>query len=162
MKAVFNSSPIIILSKFNILEETFNIFNEVIIPEMVFQEIAIKDDKIYKFLNEKKDLIKKTNLKKLYNYLRFRLGKGEAEAIAIGIENNIDFVILDDLVARKVAMQLGLKVKGSLAIIKYFLQKNKVQYNSLDDLYQKIIKYGFRIHKKIFLKIFEEKNDKEN
>ena len=40
-----------------------------------------------------------------------RLGKGEAEAIALSIETGADLVILDDHAARFQAMRQGLAVK---------------------------------------------------
>ncbi|WP_293157521.1 hypothetical protein [Okeania sp. SIO2C9] len=45
-------------------------------------------------------------------------GRGESETIALAKELQTDFVILDDLAARKMATNLGLNVKGTLAILK--------------------------------------------
>ena len=52
------------------------------------------------------------------NALNRRLGKGEAEAIALSIETGADLVILDDHAARAEAMRLDLAVKGTLGIIR--------------------------------------------
>jgi len=38
---------------------------------------------------------------------------GESEAIVLAIELEADYVILDDFVARKEAVRLGLNVKGN-------------------------------------------------
>ena len=47
-----------------------------------------------------------------------RLGKKESEAIALSIELQTDYIILDDFAARKEATKLRLNVKGTLPIIK--------------------------------------------
>ena len=46
------------------------------------------------------------------------LGIGESEAIALGLEIDADFVVLDDYIARWTAKKLGLKIKETLGIIK--------------------------------------------
>lgn len=52
---------------------------------------------------------------------------GESETIALATELQADFIILDDLAARKAALNLGLNVKGTLAIIKKLAQSNKIE-----------------------------------
>lgn len=51
----------------------------------------------------------------LSNSLNQRLGKGESEAIALGIQLKAGYVLLDDSTARREARKLGLNIKGTLA-----------------------------------------------
>jgi hypothetical protein len=53
----------------------------------------------------------------LFASLCVELGEGEAEAIALALENSATRVILDDKKARRIARQLGLPVTGTLAIV---------------------------------------------
>lgn len=45
------------------------------------------------------------------------LGRGEADAIALAIELVADQLLVDDLLARQVAIQRGLSITGTLAIL---------------------------------------------
>jgi predicted nucleic acid-binding protein len=49
--------------------------------------------------------------------LRRRLGAGEREALALAIELRADWIILDDLPARRAAETNGLKVIGTLGTL---------------------------------------------
>ncbi|NEQ19840.1 MAG: hypothetical protein F6K28_10605 [Microcoleus sp. SIO2G3] len=87
-----------------------------------------------------------------------RIGKGESEAIALSIKLQTDYTILDDSAARREAMRLGLKVKGTLAVIKKLNFEGKIIIENLDDLYQKLIEVKFRIKRTLFNEIFENSN----
>ena len=160
MTAVFNTSPLIFLAKLGYLEKTLSLFQMVAIPKKVIKEISVKDDEA----NEKVLKIKNhsnvnfglaTKLVKLYKALNERLGQGESEAIALAVELNADVVILDDFAARKAAMELGLKVKGTLGIIKKLLEENKIKIEDINKLYETLKKIGFRVRREIFKNIFE-------
>ena len=161
MTAVFNTSPLIFLARLGYLEKTLSLlFQMVAIPKKVIKEISAKDDKA----NEKVLKIKNhsnvnfglaTKLVKLYKALNERLGQGESEAIALAVELNADVVILDDFAARKAAMELGLKVKGTLGIIKKLLEENKIKIEDINKLYETLKKIGFRVRREIFKNIFE-------
>jgi uncharacterized protein len=49
--------------------------------------------------------------------LKTQVDDGEAEAIALALESGDVFIILDDLNARRVAIQLGLKVIGTVGML---------------------------------------------
>jgi predicted nucleic acid-binding protein len=44
----------------------------------------------------------------------------------LAIEKNADLVILDDFAARKIAIELGLEVKGTLGILKKLVGGKKI------------------------------------
>ena len=156
--AIFNSSPLIILSKLNYLEGSLQLFDKPVIPSAVLIEIQQKDDDVHCAINQ---LLKKGRLEKrdskfsrLSNGLNQRIGKGESEAIALGIELNMDYVILDDKVARREAERLGLKVLGSLGIILKLEKENIITINNYEDLYLQLVELDFRVRKEIFEMIF--------
>lgn len=55
-------------------------------------------------------------------------------------------------------MRLGLKVKGTLSVIKKLNSEGKIIIENLDDLYQKLIEVKFRIKGTLFNEIFENSN----
>ena len=156
---VFNTSPLIFLDKLGYLEKSLTLFQSVIIPKNVLNEIYIKDD------NVKKDIIAlknqqnvifglETKLIKLYKALKERVGKGEAEAISLAIEKNADLGVLDDYAARRIAIELGLEVKGTLGILKKLLENREIEIHDMNKFYNKLIDVNFRVKKSIFEKIF--------
>jgi predicted nucleic acid-binding protein len=97
-----------------------------------------------------------TSLLSLVNRLNLNLGRGESEAISLATELQADFTILDDRAARKIAKNLGLNVKGTLAIIKKLIQEDKITINNLDEFYQRLRQINFRVSRSIFDTVFSK------
>jgi predicted nucleic acid-binding protein len=51
---------------------------------------------------------------------------GEASAIALASEISCDYLIVDDLAARKLATRLGLSIKGTVGVLLLAKQKNVI------------------------------------
>lgn len=157
--AVFNSSPWIFLTKLGIIETALSLFQQVHIPLSVSNEILSKPDEsamIMKELQKKRrvDILKARNIR-LVDALGNRLGRGEAEAIAIAIEMNADVVCLDDYPARSEAIRLGLEVKGTLGIIRKLMKLDKFECN-LENLSENLKRINFRVREKLFWEIFKD------
>ena len=120
MKIFIDSSPIIFLVRLQVLELFLNANDYFYLTPSVITEIQAKNDEISQqselLLGKEKILVQATNLKSLFNRLNVSLGIGESETIALATELQADFIILDDLAARKMATKLGLNVRGTLAI----------------------------------------------
>lgn len=159
MKVVFNTSPIIFLYKLGYLELALSLFDDIYIPTSVFTEISKKEDKlktlIEVFIQEETFKQREIKLINIFRGLNQRIGKGESEAIVLAIELEADYVILDDFVARKEAIKLGLNVKGTLGIIRKLITDERIEIMVLDDLYERLKKIKFRVKRDIFNKIFE-------
>lgn len=158
MIAVFNSSPLIFLSKLNIINQTLELFSGVAIPIYVRKEIFRKEDIVSDKL---KDLIRSNNIVeieaknlRMVDALCIKLGRGESEAIVVAIERPADLVILDDHVARVEATRIGLNVKGTLGIIRRLMDLGIVRYE-LDKLYRDLSEMKFRVKRGIFDEIFK-------
>ncbi|MGK7939869.1 MAG: DUF3368 domain-containing protein [Crocosphaera sp.] len=154
MKIVFNSSPLIFLARLDFLDKFIDGRAEFYCPEWVREEINDKSDVASQSINcliDSHRLISRpTNLFSLAN----RLGKGESEAISLGIEIQTDYIILDDFAARKEALRLGLNVKGTLAVIKKLHLSNQISIDNLDKLYQQLLSLNFRVKRELFDAIF--------
>ena len=160
MKIVFNSSPLIFLSRLDLLALFLLEKSEFYVPETVILEINAKQDKTTSYVNQlvksNRLIVRSTILLSLANSINERLGRGEAEAIALATELQSDYVILDDFAARKEAIRLGLNVKGTLAIIKKMMGENKMQIDNLEQLYLQLLQIDFRVKKSVFDSIFRE------
>ena len=160
MQIVLNSSPLIFLAKLSYLNQFIEYPDDLYIPQSVAEEISAKSDPasqtIQTLINAGKLQVRTSSLITLVNSLNQRLGKGESEAIALGIELNADYVLLDDSTARREAKRLGLSIKGTLAVIKKINKDGKISIESLDSLYQQIIEIEFRVKRSLFDQIFSE------
>jgi len=161
MVVIFNSSPIIFLSKLGLINEALSLFKISYIPNSAIEEILLKKDESSRICSELlkcKKLIKvKAKNRRLFTALNRKLGKGESESIVFAIENEkVNFVILDDHVARKEALRLGLKVKGTLGIIRRLYKLGRLSNFPVEELYKKLLNINFRVKEEIFKEIFKE------
>jgi predicted nucleic acid-binding protein len=157
MKIVLNTSPLIFLTRLELLEIFLSQPGEYFTPQAVFDEIEAKEDEVSLSLKtifaNRKIEIKPIQMSVLANSLMQRLGRGESEAMTLALEN-ANYIILDDFAARREASRLGLQVKGTLAIIKKLHQEGQITIDNLEELYQRIISIGFRVKRSIFDDIF--------
>jgi len=158
MKIVFNTSPLIFLTRLELLEIFLSQQGEYFTPQAVFDEIQAKEDEVSLslkpiFANQKIE-IKPIQMSILANSLNQRLGRGESEAMTLALELNANYIILDDFAARREASHLGLQVKGTLAIIKKLQHDGQITLDNLEEFYQRIVSIGFRVKRSIFDDIF--------
>ncbi|KAB8315576.1 DUF3368 domain-containing protein [Tolypothrix campylonemoides VB511288] len=160
MKIVFNSSPLIFLVRLGFLDSFVDSADEFYLPTFVVEEISAKSDEACQamqvLIDSGKIVTRATKLTLLANSLNMRLGLGESEAIALGIELPCDYIILDDSAARKEAVRLGLNVKGTLAVIKKLQVDGKITIDSLEQLDQELVAINFRVKRSLFDAIFED------
>jgi predicted nucleic acid-binding protein len=90
MNIVFNSSPLIFLSRLNVLSQFLNSEDSFYLPQAVADEINTKQDEpssiVQQLINQGLLRVRETQLIALASSLKKRLGKGESDAIALGIE----------------------------------------------------------------------------
>lgn len=156
---VFNTSPLIFLARLGWLKDfILSQENDYYLPQAVAVEIQAKTDQagveIAQLIHSGRLQVKQTKLISLTKSLNQSLGQGESEAIALGIELQTDYLILDDAVARKKALNLGLNVKGTLAILK--MMSHLTLKNGKEALYLQLLKANFRVKRKIFDEIFQD------
>ncbi|WP_017300137.1 hypothetical protein [Nodosilinea nodulosa] len=158
MQIIINSSPLIFLTKLGYLDQFLSYPESSYIPQSVADEISAKSDSVSQTIQAyvKSDAlqIRTVNLVNLAESLNQRLGKGESDAIALGIELNADYVLLDDLAARKEAMRIGLTIRGTLAAINRMKKDEKIRVDSLDALYTRFLEINFRVKRSIFDQVF--------
>ena len=158
MIAVSNTSPMMALLKIGYVVYLHELFERVFISESVELEISKKDNEIWHATKEmiEKGFIEVKTVKNtsLVQVLNQELGIGESEAIALSMEIKPDFVLLDDLEARLSARSLGLKVTGTLGIIRALLRRGIIK-ETPKGIYEKLRSIDFWITKGLFSKAFE-------
>lgn len=111
MKVVSNTSPLINLARIGHLNLLPRIFGRLLIPEAVWQE-AVIDGEGQPGAKEirQADWIERATVsnRQLVRSLRQELDPGEAEAIALAVEINADWLLMDERLARQTARHFGL------------------------------------------------------
>jgi predicted nucleic acid-binding protein len=117
-KVVSNTTPILSLLKISKLDILKALYQTVLIPQAVYQEVeAGKNRSFYTDLS-KVDwiIIKHIHSRRERMYL-FDLDDGEAETLVLAQEQNADLVIIDEKFGRRYAGQLGVPVTGTIGIL---------------------------------------------
>ena len=117
-KVVSNTTPIISLLKNGKLEILKDLYDEIYIPQEVFNEIeAGKHKKYYlNLLTFEWIKIEQIQDRKSISYF-LDLDKGEAEAIVLATESEADLILLDESLGRFHAKHAGLRVTGTIGIL---------------------------------------------
>lgn len=152
MKAICNSSPLIALLSVNKIDILNDLFSEVLTPEAVFNEEFKAENKDADFNKANFLKIVKVNDRNLVKVLNIHLGLGESEVIALSLEKDLDWVILDDKQARNIAGNMDLKVIGTVGILLLAKQKSLIS-NVKPLLLEMKEKVNFRISQLIIDKL---------
>ena len=130
------TTPIITLLKINQLDLLQKLFQEIYIPESVYDELTqnlkyISESEIIK--NSK--FIKKESIKdhQAVSLLKRATGLdlGESEAIILSDEKKADLLIIDEVKGRMVAKNMGLKIMGTIGILTLAYEEAKISKNDV-------------------------------
>lgn len=132
---VADTSPLISLAIIDKLDLLLKIFDEIYIPEKVYQELSydLSKPKAKLLADFFKDKIKKINN---INELSLFIYEGESEAIILAKELKADYLLIDDLKGRTVAEILDIKCIGILGFL--LIGKNKGFIKALKPLLRKL------------------------
>jgi predicted nucleic acid-binding protein len=143
---ITDSSCFIILDKINALHILDNLFSVVITtPEIAAEYGQPLPEWVH--IEAPKNIARKLQLNKL-------IDPGEASALALAYEIDCDYLILDDLEARKLAEKLGLQIKGTVGIIVLAKQQGIVQL--IKPYLEKIQLTNFRLSNKVVEKALKD------
>lgn len=143
---IADSTCLIGLSKIGRLDVLHQLFGHIIVPSAVYHEVVIRgmgrfgakevEKAFWVETREVKNKLAVNTLKLLM------LGAGEAEAIALAVEDKADFIILDDWKARQIALQMSLPVIGTVAVLTKAMEKGVIE--DFSSVLEDLRKAGFR------------------
>jgi len=168
MKAVSNTSPLIFASKVpQILELMKGEYSSILIPPEVYEEAVKKPldsdrldiqenaHRIKKLVDS--DFLKVTDLdgkyKKLSNKLRENIGLGEASAIALAIQEEVKFVLIDDRKATILVRMHNLEPRpvSTLPIIAF--RKKLISKKEAEEILDELLVNQYRLSADAYKKI---------
>jgi predicted nucleic acid-binding protein len=149
MRAVSNSGPLIHLSWIDQLGLLQQLFDDVVVPEGVRDEL-LRAEAGTLGLAVLRDAFTAGQLHvravedvAAVEMLVGPLGRGEVEAIMLTRELRVDFLLLDDLQARKSAERQGLRCMGTIGILR--AARNRGLVPAATPLLIELRHHGFRI-----------------
>ena len=120
MKVVVNATPLIALSLIDRLQLLPRLFDDIFIPPTVYREVAIQGgDRPGRgeILTQTEAIVQAPAGTSSIEPLLLGLDAGEFEVILLGRELQADWVLIDERLGRRVALSLGLPVKGTLGVL---------------------------------------------
>lgn len=133
-----DSSCVIALERIGRLDVLLGSFTSVLIPPAVAAEIGTPVPGLK---------VAPVRIPGIAALKRSQIGAGETEAISLGLQVGDAVVILDDLVARRIAHQLGLRVIGTLGVL--LRAKRQGLITEVGPTLAALEKAGFRMTPKI-------------
>jgi len=158
-KLIVDSSPLIVLQKSDLENVLHELFEEIVVPDAVWQEIlAGKEDDIAK---QKLPFLSWINHGLAANSNQivesFNLGKGESEVLNLALETSESRILLDDFAARKSAKALGIPVLGAGGLL--ILAKQKGLILSVSEAIERVQKEGLWLSNEIIELIKQKANE---
>ena len=164
---ISDASPLICLSALQQLDLLRLLYGSVLVPEAVWQEvsrapsftspitpIAVTDAKATGWL----EVVAATN-RPLVIQLETTLDPGEAEAIALAVENKPSLLLIDERDGRQVARALGVQMTGTLGIL--LRAKSTGQIAAIEPLIKELIQHhNFRLHSSLVERILAEAGER--
>jgi len=152
-----NASILIALGKLGYLSLIKKLFDKLVIAKSVFEEVRKSEvlAEVDKLIDAGFAEVAATSKRELLDMLSFSIGRGEAETIALALELKADIALLDDLRARRTAERSGVKVMGTLGMLKALIDMEAIREKP-EQLCEKLIEQGFWIEEDQCMKILSD------
>ena len=154
---VSNSTPLIHLARIGQLDLLRDFFGKVMIPPAVYEECVVQG-KAYRdaqLIAQAEWLeIKPVSVSHLVILLNAELDRGEAEAIALALQQPTDLLLLDDAEGRGKARLYGLKYTGTVGLL--LLAKLDGKLPSLRGALDALQDTGFWLDSRLYRKLLQE------
>ena len=158
-KIISNASPLIALSNIGQLELLEELFQKIIIPKAVYQEVVQEGKSRPGAVEVKKAVNKWIEVKEVKNSdevktLRALLDYGEAEVIVLAQEIKADLLILDNREPRLFAKHLGFQLIGTIGVLILAYEKGFLK-NPLEKIFE-LREKGFYISDRLLREIVKQ------
>ena len=151
MIIVADASPLISFAVLERLDILPQIYADIVLPKAVYQEITMPDRPYCETLKAFfADKIRQVNDRLLVQVLQNTIDKGEAEAIALALEQKIPNILIDDYKGRKQAQLNGLQPIGTIGSLLQAKKQNLI--TTIKPLLDKLIQNDIRISEQLINK----------
>ncbi len=153
---IADSSPLIVLLKSDLEDILPGLFDEIIVPEAVWQEVLSgkENDAAKQKLPLLSWIIRTPAATSNESVKNYNLGKGETEALSLALEISESGVILDDFAARKCARNLHIPFIGTGGLL--ISAKQRKLISSVSEALEKVQREGLWLSDAV-IKMLKEK-----
>ncbi len=152
---ISNTSPIFYLNRLGYLELMGQLYGEIVIPYGVLEELEEggKSGEDVPAINKYKWI--KVRRISVPSHIKIipDLGKGEAEALSLALEEKQHLLIIDDELARKIAKLQSLKFTGTVGIL--LKAKKEGLINEVKPVLNQLKDVGFFLKKELIADILK-------
>jgi len=148
MIVVSNATPIITLASVGRIDIFKNFFDQIYIPQAVYDEIKSKKAFGYKEIDD--NFFQTVDIKDIFaqNLLLNDLDLGEAQTIVLAKELNADIVLIDETIGYNIAKSQQLNVRRTLSFL--IASKERGYINKVKPLLDDMIEKGRWISHKVY------------
>ena len=161
MKVMCNTSPIIGLLSIKRFSLLWELFEEVIIPQAVYEELCVENEEYKQEIQEIKTSVSQGKIsvyqvknsqmvKAMYGKLHY----GELEVIVGAKELDLSVAIIDEIAARKMAAEFLIDTIGIMGVL--FMAKKRGIMKEIRPDMELLRKNGYRISDKLFEEILRK------
>jgi predicted nucleic acid-binding protein len=131
VKAISNAGPLIALAKLGQLGLLLKLFDEIVIPREVYNEVVTKGlllgapdaESVDYLIRQGHIFVKDVTLPTPVPEWAKPIDMGEAQVLLLALNQSADWVVVDSAHARKAARGLGLPLKGTIGLLLEALRK---------------------------------------
>lgn len=161
-KVISNSTPLIALNKISRLDLLEKIYEKIIIPCAVYEEVILEST-----TRNKNDFIKKSAFIEIMeiknveakDLFKTSLHKGEVEVMILAKEIAADLCIIDDLLARKHTKYHKINITGTIGVI--LKAKELGIINEVKPIIVELINVGIYIDDKLYKRVIKIAGEKD-
>lgn len=143
MGVVLDASVLIILDELRLLRSLLQMKLEVIAPRDALREVRSR--RVANLARKRKLRVVDPDMSFVPVELRPRLGEGESAVLAYCLQHKDHWALLDDVVAREIAMKLGMKCAGTARLLRFMAEKGAIRNVPLDRIFVQLKNLGFWI-----------------
>lgn len=153
MIVVSDTSPITNLAAIGQLDLLRQLYQQVIIPEAVFQELMTQGGQHPGAIVQQLAWVEMRAVvnRNVVKALRAELDEGEAEAITLAQELAANVLLMDERLGRAAAARFGLKVVGILGVL--IEAKRQGLIHEVKPLVEALMELGFRIGPNLYQQV---------
>lgn len=136
MKVISNTSPLIGFAKIDRLPLLQQLFQQIMIPQMVYDEFLEEctPGEERHFHAVAQNFIQVVRVEQIYSFFSRRLDRGEQEVLTLALDEQADFVILDDRKAFNEARELQLTVVSTRTVLTFAAERHLIpSYQGIEE-----------------------------
>ncbi|MCM1245237.1 MAG: DUF3368 domain-containing protein [Roseburia sp.] len=166
MIIVADTIPLISLMKCDCLGVLRDLFGEVQLPEAVYTELT-SNPKFEKeaIIIANSDFIRRVNIEDRKSVSLFKratgLDIGESEAIILSDNIHADFLLMDEVKGRKIALQMGIRIMGTIGILLLAYDSGILSAEDIEEAVEFLRGSNCHISEKLFEQLLNKISRKE-